>query len=157
MQQQNHYRLLDVPFSASRKDITSAYRKQMREWHPDKFTGDDIAQAEERAKQLNLAYSVLSDPKKREDYDKSIRLEALQGQIMEKYVAGYGGWNMGGSGPMPADAPRRSMTTRERQERRISDRNAFRSMIVSFMFLLVFGLVLLVIFSLVSSTAGWFS
>lgn len=151
MQQQNHYRLLDVPFSASRKDITAAYRKQMREWHPDRFRGEDKSQAEELAKQLNQAYSILSDPRKREDYDKTIRVEAIQSQIMEKYVAGYGGWNMGGSGPLPADAPKRSMTAREHRERRISDRNAFRSMFVSFMFLLLFGLLLLAVFSAVNT------
>lgn len=156
MQQQNHYRLLDVPFSANRKDITAAYRKKMREWHPDNFSGDDVALAEEHAKQLNQAYSVLSNPQKREDYDKTLRIEAIQDQIMEKYVAGYSGWNMGGSGPPPAAAPKRSMTARERHERRISDRNAFRSMFVSFMFLLLFGLLLLVIFSVISSSAGWF-
>lgn len=151
MQQQNHYRLLDVPFSASRKDITAAYRNKMREWHPDKFRGDDIPQAEEHAKMLNFAYSILSDPRKREDYDRSIRVQAVQSQIMEKYVAGYGGWNMGGSGPLPADAPKRSMTAREHRERRISDRNAFRSMFISFVFLLMFGLLLLAIFSIVNT------
>lgn len=155
--QENHYRLLDVPFSASRKDITTAYRKAMRTWHPDKFRGSDKAQAEEYAKRLNQAYSVLSDPHKREEYDRSIRVEALQGQIMERYVAGYGGWNLGGSGPMPAEAPRRTMTARERREIRISDRNAFRSMIVSFAMLLVVGLVLLLIFSVLNSAFAMFT
>ena len=154
--QENHYRLLDVPFSASRKEITSAYRKAMRRWHPDQFRGTDVAQAEELAKRLNLAYSVLSDPHKREEYDRSIRVEALQGQIMERYVDGYGGWNVGGSGPLPADAPRRSMTARERREQRASDRNAFRSMIVSFAMLLVLGLILLAMFSLLTSAFNLF-
>jgi len=155
--QENHYRLLDVPFSATRKEITAAYRKAMRKWHPDQFRGTDKAQAEEYAKRLNNAYSVLSDPHKREEYDKSIRVEAIQGQIMEKYVAGYGGWNIGGSGPLPADAPRRAMTARERRELRISDRNAFRSMIVSFGMLLVLGLLLLTIFSVLNSAFSLFS
>lgn len=149
--QENHYRLLDVPFSASRKEITSAYRKAMRTWHPDHFRGSDISLAEEYAKRLNLAYSVLSDPHRREEYDRSIRVEALQGQIMEKYVAGYGSWNVGGSGPMPADAPRRTMTSRERREQRQSDRNAFRSLLVSFAMLLILGLILLAMLSLLSS------
>jgi DnaJ-class molecular chaperone len=155
--QENHYRLLDVPFTASRKDITTAYRKAMRKWHPDHFRGTDKELAEEYAKRLNNAYSVLSDPHKREEYDRSIRVEAIQGQIMEKYVAGYGGWNVGGSGPLPADAPRRSMSARERRELRISDRNAFRSMIVSFAMLLVLGLLLLAIFSLLESAFSLFS
>ncbi len=155
--QENHYRLLDVPFSATRKEITSAYRTAMRRWHPDQFRGSDMAQAEEYAKRLNLAYSVLSDPHKREEYDRSIRVDALQDQIMERYVAGYGNWNVGGRGPLPADAPRRSMTTRERREQRASDRNAFRSMIVSFAMLLVLGLILLAMFSLLNSAFSLFS
>jgi DnaJ-class molecular chaperone len=152
--QHNHYRLLDVPFSATRKEITSAYRKQMRQWHPDKFRGTDKTLAESYAKDLNHAYSVLSDPKKREDYDRSIRVEAIQSQIMERYVAGSSGWNLGGSGPLPADAPRRSMTQRERAEMRISDRNANRSMVVTFGFFVIFGLLLLFVFSLVNSALG---
>lgn len=155
--QENHYHLLDVPFSATRKDITAAYRKAMRKWHPDQFRGTDKQMAEEYAKRLNHAYSVLSDPHKREDYDRSIRVEAIQGQIMEKYVAGFGGWNIGGSGPLPADAPRRPMSARERRELRISDRNAFRSLIVSFAMLLVLGLLLLALFSLFNSAFSLFS
>ena len=149
--QENHYRLLDVPFSASRKEITAAYRTAMRKWHPDQFRGSDTALAEEYAKRLNLAYSVLSDPHKREHYDRSIRVDAMQSQIMERYVAGYGGWNVGGSGPLPADAPRRSMSQRERREQQASDRNAFRSMIVAFAMLLVLGLFLLALFTLLNS------
>ncbi len=154
--QENHYRLLDVPFSASRKEITSAYRKAMRTWHPDKFRGSDVKLAEEYAKRLNQAYSTLADPHKREEYDRSIRVEALQGQIMERYVAGYGGWNVGGSGPMPAEAPRRRMTARERREQRQSDRNAFRSLLVSFAMLLFLGLILLAMLSLLSSAFSLF-
>lgn len=149
--QQNHYSLLDVSFSATRKEITAAYHKQMRQWHPDKFRGTDKALAENYAKELNNAYSVLSNPKKREDYDRSIRIEAMQGQIMERYVAGASGWNLGGSGPLPADAPRRTMTSRERREQQIADRNASRSLVVTFAFLAVGGLLLLLLFSLVNS------
>lgn len=155
--QENLYRLLDVPFTASRKEITAAYRKAMRTWHPDKFRGTDKALAEEYAKRLNHAYSVLSDPHKREEYDRSIRVEALQSQIMERYVAGYGGWNIGGNGPLPADAPRRRMTLQERRELRISDRNAFRSMFVSFGMLLVLGLFLLAIFTVMNSLFSAFN
>lgn len=145
--QQNHYSLLDVPFSATRREITIAYRKQMREWHPDKFRGEDKALAEEHAKHLNLAYSVLSDAHKRTEYDRSIRVEALQQQIMERYVAGSSSWNLGGQGPMPADAPRRAQTERERREQRITDRNAMRSLVVSFAMLALAAIILLLIFT----------
>jgi len=155
--QQNHYQLLDVPFSATRKQITVAYKKQMRQWHPDHFRGTDKALAESYARQLNNAYSILSDPQKREDYDRSIRVEAIQSQIMERYVAGSSSWNLGGNGPLPADAPRRPMTSQQRRELRQSDRNASCSMMVSFGMLAVGGLILLLVFSVVSSLLGiWF-
>lgn len=149
--QQNHYRLLDVHFSATRKEITAAYHKQMRQWHPDKFRGTDKTLAENYAKHLNNAYSVLSNPKKREDYDRSIRVEAMQSQIMERYVAGSSGWNMDGSGPLPADAPRRAMTAMQRREIRISDRNAARTIVVTFGLFTIGGLLLLLLFSVVNS------
>lgn len=152
--QQNHYSLLDIPFSASRKDITTAYHKQMRQWHPDRFLGTDKALAENYAKELNQAYSVLSDPKKREDYDRSIRVEAIQSQIMERYVAGSSGWNLGSNGPPPADAPRRTMTAEERREIRITDRNASRSLVVMFGFFTLGGLLLLLLFSIMDSVIG---
>lgn len=152
--QQNHYRLLDVPFSASRKEITSAYRKQMRQWHPDQFRGTDKALAENYAKSLNHAYSVLADPHKREEYDRSIRVEAVQSQIMERYVAGSSGWNLNGTGPMPADAPRRTMSTREKREQKISDRNASRTIMVTFAIFAAGGVLLLLLLSLVNSVLG---
>lgn len=154
--QQNHYKLLDVPFTASRKDITAGYHKQMRQWHPDKFRGTDKTLAENYAKELNNAYSVLSNPKKREDYDRSLRIEAIQGQIMERYVAGSSNWNLDGRGPLPADAPRRPKTAHERREQRITDRNAFRAMIVAFGMLLVFGLVFMFLVSLINNIGGLF-
>lgn len=150
--QQNHYRLLDVPFSASRKDITTGYHKQMRKWHPDKFRGTDKALAENYAKELNHAYSVLSNPRKREEYDQSLRIDAIQGEIMERYVAGSSGWNLDGKGPLPADAPKRPMTSKQREEMRIADRNASRTVVVTFGFLAIGGLLLLLLFSLVNST-----
>lgn len=154
--QQNHYKLLDVALSASRKDITGAYHKQMKQWHPDKFRGSDKDLAEKYARQINLAYSILSDPQKREEYDKSIRGDALQGHIMERYVAGSSGWNLDGKGPLPADAPRRPKTAWEQHEQRRTDRNAFRSLIVSFVMLLMIGLVLTLLASLASTIDAWF-
>lgn len=150
--QQNHYKLLDVPFAAPRKDITAGYHKQMRIWHPDKFQGTDKTLAENYAKELNHAYSVLSNPKKREEYDRALRIDAMQGQIMERYVAGSSGWNLDGKGPAAANAPRRPMTPKERAEMRITDRNANRTMVVTFGFLTLGGLILLLLFSLVNST-----
>lgn len=147
--QDNHYRLLDVPFSASRKEIVTAYRKKMREWHPDQFRGEDKSLAEEYSKRLNLAFSVLTNAHKREEYDRSIRIETMQAQIMDRYVAGFSSWNLGGDAP--AAAPKRSMSASERREVQRSGRSAARSLFVVFGFLCIGGIVLAWIFALLDA------
>src|SRR6516165_10633544 len=63
----DYYELLGVPRKASAKDIRAAFRKLARKYHPDLNPGDKSA--EEKFKQLQEAYDVLSDPKKRQIYD----------------------------------------------------------------------------------------
>jgi molecular chaperone DnaJ len=61
------YDTLGVKKGASEEEIKKAYRGLARKWHPDANPGD--AQAEERFKQIQEAYSVLSDSDKRKQYD----------------------------------------------------------------------------------------
>jgi len=61
------YETLGVPKKASAAEIKKAYRKLAREFHPDKNPGD--AAAEDRFKEIQGAYDVLGDPKKRKQYD----------------------------------------------------------------------------------------
>src|SRR3954470_2019408 len=64
---QDYYELLGVPRKAGQKDIRQAYRKLARKYHPDLNPGDKSA--EEKFKQIQEAYDVLSDAKKRQAYD----------------------------------------------------------------------------------------
>ena len=61
------YDSLGVSKGASQDEIKKAYRKLVRQYHPDKNPGDKAA--EERFKEIQGAYDVLSDPEKRKQYD----------------------------------------------------------------------------------------
>jgi molecular chaperone DnaJ len=64
---QDYYSILGVSRSAADKDIKATYRRLARQYHPDVNPGNKSA--EERFKQINQAYEVLSDPEKRKKYD----------------------------------------------------------------------------------------
>ena len=65
--QKDLYAVLGVDKKASQDEIKKAYRKLARKFHPDTNPGD--ASAEERFKEIQQAYAVLSSPEKRREYD----------------------------------------------------------------------------------------
>ena len=65
---QDPYEVLGVPRDATPEEIKAAFRKLAAKHHPDRNAGDDSAQ--ERFKEINAAYQILSDPKKRAMFDR---------------------------------------------------------------------------------------
>lgn len=85
--EKDYYEVLGVPESATQKEITRAYRKLARTYHPD--ANPDDASAEERFKAISAAYDVVGDEARRKEYDEVRRLGPV----------GFGG--TGGPGPGP--------------------------------------------------------
>ena len=68
MDYKDYYKILGVERKASEEEIRKAYRELAKQHHPDR--NPDNKQAEERFKEINEAYQVLSDPQKRSVYDR---------------------------------------------------------------------------------------
>src|SRR2546428_939285 len=108
---QDYYELLGVPRKAALKQIRQAYRKLARKYHPDLNPGDKSA--EEKFKQIQEAYDVLSDSKKRQMYDQfGFYSENYQGGPPPGAGAGpagmhfdFGGVGFGGGGGANVPGP----------------------------------------------------
>ena len=92
-EKRDYYEVLGVSKDADAKEIKKAYRKLAMKYHPDKNPGDKAA--EEKFKEINEAYEVLSDEEKRSTYDR-FGHDGLNGQAGFGGGQGFGGF--GGSG-----------------------------------------------------------
>ncbi|XP_045502734.1 dnaJ homolog subfamily C member 3 [Colias croceus] len=71
-EQRDYYKILGVKRSASKQEITKAYRKAAQKWHPDNFHGDDKKVAEKKFIDIAAAKEVLTDPEKRAQFDAGV-------------------------------------------------------------------------------------
>lgn len=94
MDYKDYYKILGVERSASEDDIRKAYRKLAMQYHPDRNPNDK--QAEERFKEINEAYQVLSDSKKRAHYD---RLGSDYSSWQQRGAPGDFNWDQYGGYP----------------------------------------------------------
>src|SRR5215212_11555136 len=67
MAKRDLYEVLGIPKSASADEIKKAHRKAVRQHHPDRNKNNP--QAEEKFREAQEAYDILSDPQKRQNYD----------------------------------------------------------------------------------------
>ncbi|KAJ3073175.1 hypothetical protein HDU98_002051 [Podochytrium sp. JEL0797] len=77
----DYYKVLEVPRSASKKEIKKAFRKLAQQWHPDKYEGElteeDVLK---KMSSINEAYEVLSDDEKRAQFDNGVDPNEQQNQ-----------------------------------------------------------------------------
>src|SRR5919201_128624 len=95
------YKTLGVDKKASADEIKKAYRKLARKYHPDTNQGD--ASAEERFKEIQQAYAVLSDPEKRKQYDQGGGFFGGGFDPGAFRTGGAGGGGFGGFGDILSD------------------------------------------------------
>lgn len=112
MAQRDYYEVLGVGRNASADELKSAFRNLARQYHPDVNKSHD---AEERFKEINEAYGVLSDPEKRAAYDRygHAGLNGMGGvpdwttMDFSDILEGLFGFGMGGTRQQRRNAPRR--------------------------------------------------
>lgn len=114
MAKRDYYEVLGVPRGASEDDLKSAFRRLARQYHPDVSSEPD---AEEKFKEINEAYAVLSDNEKRAAYDRyghaGVNTQGMPdftnidlSDILEGLFGGFGGFG-GMGGRRTRNAPRR--------------------------------------------------
>ncbi len=98
MEYKDYYKILGVSRDARLDEIKRAYRKLALQYHPDRNPGNK--QAEERFKEINEAYQVLSDPQKRARYDQLGESYARWAQSGAPGDFDWSAWTQPGTGDL---------------------------------------------------------
>ena len=112
MSKRDYYEVLGVQKNASEADIKSAFRRLARQYHPDVSTEEN---AEEKFKEINEAYGVLSDAQKRSKYDRfghaglgdTGGFQDFSGDFGDLFEGLFNSFGFGGMGGRSRNAPRR--------------------------------------------------
>ncbi len=88
----DYYEILGLSKSATTAEIKAAYRKLALQWHPDR---NKAANAHEKFKEINEAYAVLSDAKKKETYDQFGHAAFQPGMGGQPGQGPFGGFRQG--------------------------------------------------------------
>ena len=112
MSKRDYYEVLGVQKSASEGDIKSAFRRLARQYHPDVSKEDN---AEEKFKEINEAYGVLSDSQKRAKFDRfghagmgdTGGFQDFTGDFGDLFEGLFNSFGFGGMGGRSRNAPRR--------------------------------------------------
>ncbi|KAI7745840.1 hypothetical protein M8C21_025310 [Ambrosia artemisiifolia] len=84
----DYYRILEVDYEATDEEIRSNFIRLALKWHPDKKKGEDSATS--KFQEINEAYQVLSDPIRKEEYDRKGMLYLYDYNIVD-YLNRYKG------------------------------------------------------------------
>ncbi|MGZ6341113.1 MAG: DnaJ domain-containing protein, partial [Candidatus Limnocylindrales bacterium] len=87
--ERDYYTILGVERGASDAEVKRAFRKLAQQWHPDV---NKDAGADERFKEVNEAYQVLSDPQRRQAYDMFGRAGLGGSPDIDANFSGFGGF-----------------------------------------------------------------
>ncbi|MBV9468534.1 MAG: DnaJ domain-containing protein [Abitibacteriaceae bacterium] len=77
MPERTYYEILDLEATATLEEITESYRLHTAAWHPDRHTVSNKQRAEDKMKQINEAYRVLSNATLRRQYDAALRKKSV--------------------------------------------------------------------------------
>ena len=141
----NYYQVLNVPPTATKAEITQAYRELIRHTHPDRMSDEaERKKAEERCKLLNAAHMVLTKPDLRREYDQSIRQTAVSDALFQRYTGN------GASQHSPYASRSTPIPPHMSRAQRRANRSAFFQLLLATFIFAVIIIVVIVVGSLVA-------